>query len=173
MKKIFFYLILILLLFSLSQNASASSFLQGLQNTGQKVTAYGGNYVSPEILAANIVKTLLTLVGVVFVALLIYGGFLYMTSGGGEKVKKAKGAITTAVIGLAIIITGYSITYFIALQLESPGAGPPAFNEACENPGELDYFSINCCYYRVQKYPSSTPDSRCCAQQPGLTGCPH
>lgn len=56
----------------------------------------------------------LSLIGVVFLVLIIYGGFLWMTAAGDqEKVKKAKNLITSAIIGLVIIAAGYAIVRFV------------------------------------------------------------
>ena len=65
-----------------------------------------------------ILGTALSLVGVVFLVLMVYGGFLWMTSAGdSEKVKKAKGLITSAIIGIIIIASGYIITNFILTEV--------------------------------------------------------
>ena len=61
-----------------------------------------------------VIKVFLGFLGVVFLGLTIYAGFLWMTaSGDPEKVKKAKGIIQMAIIGLVIIIAAYAITDFV------------------------------------------------------------
>ncbi len=71
----------------------------------------------PEIIA-RIIKYLLTFLGVIFIALIIYGGFIYMTAAGAsDKIESAKGIIISASIGLAIILASYSFTYFILENL--------------------------------------------------------
>lgn len=65
-----------------------------------------------------IVKVLLSFLGVIFVVLIIYAGFLWLTSAGNEdKISKAKKIMTAAVIGLAIILAAYTITYFVIDKL--------------------------------------------------------
>lgn len=67
----------------------------------------------PEIIA-RIVKYLLTFLGVIFITLIVYGGFVYMTAmGASDKVENAKNIIISASVGLAIILASYSFTYFI------------------------------------------------------------
>ena len=62
----------------------------------------------------NVVEMLLMAVGYVAVGFILYGGFMYLTSGGNaENVKKAKSAITGAVIGLVICLTAIIIVNFI------------------------------------------------------------
>lgn len=67
-----------------------------------------------------IIQTLLGFVGVLFIILVIYGGFLWMTAGGDpSKVQKAKDIIVKAVIGIVIIMASYAIVYTIISQLSS------------------------------------------------------
>jgi hypothetical protein len=71
----------------------------------------------PEIIA-RIIKYLLTFLGVIFLTLIIYGGFIYMTAAGDtEKISTAKDIIISASIGLAIILASYAFTYFIVENL--------------------------------------------------------
>lgn len=54
------------------------------------------------------------IVGPLAVLAILWAGFLFMTSGGDvEKVKRAKQALTWAVVGLAIVLTARGITYII------------------------------------------------------------
>lgn len=69
---------------------------------------------------AVFVRAVLSIVGVIFLVLIIYGGVQWMTSGGNEqRIALAKKILTTSVIGLVIVITGYSITYFIIQSLNN------------------------------------------------------
>ncbi len=79
-----------------------------------------------------VIFNLLGIVGVIFLILMIWGGTMWMTSGGNEKrVGTAKSILTTAVIGLVIVLMAYSITYFIVQNLTavqgpaSAGSGSP------------------------------------------------
>ncbi|MCK5320343.1 hypothetical protein KAJ61_03065 [Candidatus Parcubacteria bacterium] len=63
---------------------------------------------------ALVIKGFLSLLGIIFIILIILSGFNWMTSEGDEqKITKAKETIRTAIIGLFIIIAAYSITYFV------------------------------------------------------------
>lgn len=69
-------------------------------------------------LAGNIIKTILGMVGVLALIMFIYGGILWMTSGGSaEKIKKGKDTIVWAVFGLAFIFFSYAILDFILKAL--------------------------------------------------------
>lgn len=60
------------------------------------------------------IETLLGFVGLIMVIFIIYGGFVWMTAGGNEdRVKDAKKTITSAAIGVVIIICAYIIVYFV------------------------------------------------------------
>lgn len=68
---------------------------------------------------AGIIATFLSLLGIIFLILVIYGGFLWMTSMGNEqKVLKAKKTLSNAVVGLIIIVSSYSIANFVLNALE-------------------------------------------------------
>ncbi|MFA6393484.1 MAG: pilin [Patescibacteria group bacterium] len=67
-----------------------------------------------------IINIALSLLGVIFLALLIYAGFEWMTARGDEaKVTKAKDIMKNAVIGLVIVLAAYVISYFVIYQLGS------------------------------------------------------
>ncbi|MFA6424319.1 MAG: hypothetical protein WCV83_03370 [Candidatus Magasanikbacteria bacterium] len=77
----------------------------------------------PREIVAQIIRIVLGLLGTIFFVLTIYAGFLWMTAAGNEEqATKAKTLLTQAVIGLVIILTAYSITYFVLrLALGQPG----------------------------------------------------
>jgi hypothetical protein len=70
------------------------------------------------VIVARVIRVALTLVGVIFVILIIYAGFLYLLARGEpEPVKKAKKIFQQSIIGLIIIFSAYSITSFILNRL--------------------------------------------------------
>lgn len=69
---------------------------------------------------ANVIGTALSLIGVIFMILFIYGGFMWMTAGGDSgKTKKAKELMTNAVVGVVLIFSAYFITNFVINELVS------------------------------------------------------
>lgn len=93
---------------------------QDMINETATYAGVAGQEANVPLLAAKIIQALIGLVGVAFVILFIYGGFLYMTSSGNEeRIKKSKDLLKNAVIGLIIIMAAYSIAYFISTLLES------------------------------------------------------
>lgn len=60
----------------------------------------------------------LSLIGVIFLILMIYSGFLWMLARGNEtEVTKAKDLIQAAIIGLIIVLAAYAITQYVGEQL--------------------------------------------------------
>ncbi len=71
-------------------------------------------------IVGSVVKIALGFVEVLLFIYLVYGGFLWMTSGGNEEgVKKAKIMIRNAVVGLVIITMSYVVTSYIITQLSA------------------------------------------------------
>ena len=79
-----------------------------------------GPYTSPATntsLASTlgvVISAALSILGIVFIIIIIIAGFQWMTAQGKEEqVKKATDAITRSVIGLVIVISSYAIWVFI------------------------------------------------------------
>lgn len=65
-------------------------------------------------LAGIIIKAILGFTGSVALLMFVYGGFLWLTSGGNpERIKKGKDTLIWAAIGLAFIFSSYIIANFI------------------------------------------------------------
>lgn len=68
----------------------------------------------PEVVVGQIIRALTGVIGVIFGILVVYAGFLWLTDRGKEEqVKKAKGILETAIIGLLITVGAYAITTFV------------------------------------------------------------
>jgi len=71
-----------------------------------------------------IIGTILAILGVLLVILILYAGFLWMTSQGDkDKLKKAKDIIIQSIIGLLIIFAAYAITNFVFSALTNVSEG--------------------------------------------------
>ena len=101
---------------ALAQNNTATNpFQNSLQKTSLEMGYKPSNLLGN---ISTIISLILSLVGVIFLVLMIYGGINWMTAGGNEaQVKKAKSTIGQAVIGLVIVLSAYAITYFIMQSL--------------------------------------------------------
>lgn len=66
------------------------------------------------VLIGRGINVLLGVLGIVFVVLVVYAGFLYLTDQGeGKNVAKAKTLLTNSVIGIVIIVAAYAIANFV------------------------------------------------------------
>jgi hypothetical protein len=75
-------------------------------------------------IVGKIIKVAVGVLGIVLTALIVYGGYLWMTAGGDQgQVKKAKDYITNGVIGLIICILAYAITNFVVAKIGAAVAG--------------------------------------------------
>jgi len=74
---------------------------------------------------AQIIRAILGFLGVVAVVIIIWGGFLWMTSGGEvEKVGKARKFIIMGIVGLAIVLSAYAIASFVITALVGAVTAP-------------------------------------------------
>lgn len=76
------------------------------------------------ITIARIIRTAMSLLGIIAVLIILYGGFKWMTAAGSdEAVGDAKKVITAGIIGLVIILTAYAIASFVINSLVSATSG--------------------------------------------------
>src|SRR3989339_844915 len=72
--------------------------------------------------ARILIDAALSLLGVIFIIMIILAGFKWMTaSGDPKKVEEARDNIKNAVIGLAVVLAAYAITYFVFQALGVEG----------------------------------------------------
>ncbi len=68
----------------------------------------------PRIILARGVQLALTFLAIIAVIIIMYAGFLWMTSNGQEdKISKAKNTLKNAIIGLVIILAAFAIVSFV------------------------------------------------------------
>jgi len=98
----------------------------------------GGSLSSgdPRLIVGRIIQIALSFIGAIAIIMIMYAGFLWMTSGGEEeKVSQAKAILRNGVIGLVIILSSWAIATFIITRLSGavggytvpevpPGGGP-------------------------------------------------
>lgn len=70
----------------------------------------------------EIISIFLSFLGVIFLVLMLYAGFNWMTAAGDEeKITKAKSTIRASIIGLMIVISAYALSVFIIENLWGTG----------------------------------------------------
>ncbi len=88
----------------------------------------------------NIVRIVLGFVGFIFLLLLLYAGFLWMTSGGDEKkITRAKKIITSAVIGLLVTLSAYAIASFIINSFTGAANNGGSTSSSSTGPGGFGF----------------------------------
>ncbi len=113
--------VLPMLLLPATAFAQLSSATTELSAIGTTIGADATNTL-PEIIG-NVIRVLLSVLGIIFVVLVVYAGFLYLTAAGEDtKVKKAKTLLTQSVIGLVIIVAAYAIAAFVIAALTDVAA---------------------------------------------------
>ena len=136
MKKILFSLSFICLLL-IAPMANAAGILSPevrnkINDNAEQFNNSAGYDSSTDLLTVvrTVIVVILSLLAVIFLFLLIYAGFKWMTAAGdADDIKKAKATIKTAIIGLVIILASYGITYFIFNQITFFSATAPIPNE--------------------------------------------
>ena len=112
-KIITIIMLLIIPLFFVS--AAQSDVILLLDDVAEKAQ-YSGGSDDTELAAyiGRIIQYILATLGVVFLTLLIFAGFTYMTARGDtEKVQEAKDIMEHVVVGLIIILMSYAVSFYI------------------------------------------------------------
>ncbi len=104
----------------------SNPFTRGVKQVGAigaRATGQTTQRPLPEILG-SIINVFLGFLGMVFLLLMLYAGFLWMMAQGDDKqVTKAKDMIKQAVIGLIVIVAAFAISNFIVSQLANVASG--------------------------------------------------
>ncbi|HZJ41555.1 MAG TPA: pilin [Patescibacteria group bacterium] len=113
-KKLIVTVVILLFAIFLATNfVLAQDF--GVQPVNDVINLESGD---PRTIVGRIINIALSFLGLIVLSLMIYAGFLWMTSGGDEeKVRKAKDILQSAVIGLVITLSAWAIATFIISRL--------------------------------------------------------
>lgn len=66
----------------------------------------------------EVIKVLLSLVGIIFTVLMVYAGYLWMTARGeASQVEKAQEIIKSSIVGIIITLAAYSISNFVVSKV--------------------------------------------------------
>ena len=123
-KKVLSFLILAVMAFSMvfavagNVNAQVNEILNNDQLKDVADEAYNADDGVPgkniQTMIVTVINTILGLLGIIFLVIIIYAGFLWMTAGGNDdQVGKAKKLIINSIIGIVIIVGAYAISYFV------------------------------------------------------------
>ena len=66
----------------------------------------------------SVIRVLLGFLGIIAIVIVLYGGFVWLTSAGNEeKVGQAKKILSAGIIGLIIIFVSYALAQFVVTQI--------------------------------------------------------
>lgn len=86
----------------------------GLSVTGGEAGYNEALTPQPEEIVGQVIQAILSILGIIFLAFMVYAGITWMTAQGDEqKAMKAKKIIEEAIVGLILVIIAYAITYFV------------------------------------------------------------
>ena len=125
--KIIIFSLLSLAIFNIGANfalALEQGDLWGNTEVEQDVeAAIGLSSDDPRVIIARVINIFLGFLGIIAVLLIIYAGFLYMTSEGrADQTDQAKQILKNATIGLVIILASFGIaSWIMSLLLSSTG----------------------------------------------------
>jgi len=118
-KSFAVFLLLSLFIFTFSVSPVLAQY--GLEETARAAEIPTGNSSLPTLIG-SFINIVLGVIGVVFLVLLLYAGFLWMTAmGDSKKISTAKDLIIAAVSGIIVIVLAYSITSFVLNSLSDVG----------------------------------------------------
>ena len=116
-KYLIVFIVLLVFLTSPVYAADLSNWKGYLDDTAVG-SGYNTDATSFEVYVGVITRTALSLLGIIFLLLMVYGGYLWMTDRGNtDQVEKAKKLISAAIIGLIIVVGAYVISYFVVEML--------------------------------------------------------
>ncbi|MFZ2979174.1 MAG: LamG-like jellyroll fold domain-containing protein, partial [Candidatus Magasanikiibacteriota bacterium] len=151
-KILFSFLIAVFLIggfLCVSNFALAQTDTLGLNSVGDNIALAGTDI---RVIVVKIIRALLGLLGIIALVIVLYGGYVYMTSGGNEEeIGKAKKILINGVIGLIIIFSAFAIVQFVLNKLaDATGLNDNNISKLCSDPN-----------YAVLHHDQCYPDNWC------------
>jgi len=125
-KQIFSFIFLLLAVFSVSFVSFSptpayadNTLLEGQEGLSDVGRVFGGDRAKGDIRSriVDLVLIALTFLAVIFLVLVVFSGFKYMTSGGNsDKANEALKLLRNAVIGLLIVIASWMIARYVIVM---------------------------------------------------------
>ncbi len=101
--------------FALAIDAPGDKLFNVGENAGYNTRARDASLPA---IVGEIIAVALTLLGIIFLALMVYAGVLWMIAAGNEdKVTRSKDTMRRAAIGLIIVVGSYAISQFVIYSI--------------------------------------------------------
>lgn len=95
-----------------------------LQEAGYTVFRLEPGYGDVRVFLAGLVQSALSVVGVIFFIMILYGGYLWLAAAGNdEQVSRGKKMVRDAIVGFVITLCALIITRFIVGFIEGSTSG--------------------------------------------------
>jgi len=104
----------------IAKNLQDSFKIGGLLDSTGDTAGFNTTQRDVDPVIANVITVILSFLGVVFLVLMVYGGYIWMTAAGNEEqVTKARNLVIAAIIGLLIVVAAYAISYFVMFRFST------------------------------------------------------
>ena len=127
MKRIILSLSILSLCLFAAPAQAVNLGIDGVHKAGQKAGFEKATETTFAETLGSVINTALSFVGVIFTALMVYAGYLWMMARGEEsQIEKAQNIIRGAIIGIIITLAAYSISNFIVDRVLDKVSAPSA-----------------------------------------------
>lgn len=174
MKKILIILTSLLVFLIGVQTVFAQSDIPpGPYGLGKTAEVAFGDKLDPKAtvqsITGNVIGSILAMIGVLFLALMIYGGVIWMIARGNEQqTQKALNTIIAAVIGLVIVLASYAITNFVFTSVNDTTTAGANTVESCVDLNTPASIAAGCASVTCSNFTTVTDcatDVDCCIWQ--------
>lgn len=122
-RKILLFVILLTLLFSLAFSVQAKTIFERLQEGLGRRGEEAFVQVPAEQVVVNVIMWMMSILGIIAVGFIIWGGIMYATSGGNEEqITRAKKILLWAIVGLVIAILALVIARLVTVAVTGGNA---------------------------------------------------
>ncbi len=127
MKNVFLLLVVIMLIvfnFSLALEPVLADGATDKAQAGLKASADTAGFSTAKAEPAEVIgkalNILISVLGIIFVILVVYGGVTWMTAtGNADQVKKARSMIIEGALGMAVTLASYSLASYVVEKASS------------------------------------------------------
>ena len=100
-----------------AEETATGKALAGLEATAG-IAGVNSGETDPALVIGKALEILISILGIIFLIIVVYGGITWMTAQGDPKtVTKGKDMIIEGIIGMAICLGAYAISYFVVQKL--------------------------------------------------------
>ena len=104
-------------LLAMAEETATGKALSGLEKTASSAGVNSGE-TDPALVIGRAIEILISILGVIFLIIVVYGGITWMTAQGEAKtVTKGKDMIIEGAVGMVICLGAYTLSYYVVQKL--------------------------------------------------------